>query len=482
MQNDLWIEVDDGRVERAFRVAVGDMYGNIQPWRGASNSYPEAPCLLAGLDYDRPWTRDAALNCWYAGSLIAPEYARNTLLSVLTEEERGPRIGGQYWDAVVWATGAWHHRLCTGDRGFLEIAFSAVRGSLAHLEDTELDPHDGLFRGGACFQDGIAGYPDQFADGPTACILDWVEKHPREKADPGYGLPMKALSTNCLYYNAYRVLTAMAEELREPADPAWAAKARRLREAINRRFWIPHLGLYRYLVDADDPLERQEGFGHAFAVLFGVADGGQTAAVFENVYVTQHGIPCVWPTYERYANAQGTAFGRHSGTVWPQVNAAWAMAAALKGRPEAAWLELASLAEKACRDGQFAEIYHPLTGEIYGGLQESPPGSAAPLEWRSCRRQTWSAAGYIQMVLSLLFGLRIGPRGVGFSPYLPAPMSRASISGLRYRAAVLDITVERSGRGPAAEVNGEEREEAIVYTGASGRQSIILRLPKGGTP
>ena len=39
------------------------------------------PVILAGLHYDTPWTRDAAINAWNGGSLILPEVSRNTLLS-----------------------------------------------------------------------------------------------------------------------------------------------------------------------------------------------------------------------------------------------------------------------------------------------------------------------------------------------------------------------------------------------------------------
>ena len=86
-------------IDRAFRIALGDFHGNIQPWQGKLDEHP-IPCILAGLEYDKPWTRDGAFNCWFAGSLFTPEVARNTLLSALTEDRRGLCIGGQYWDAT----------------------------------------------------------------------------------------------------------------------------------------------------------------------------------------------------------------------------------------------------------------------------------------------------------------------------------------------------------------------------------------------
>jgi hypothetical protein len=386
-----WLHTGMERVDRAFRIAVGDLLGNVVPFQGGLLAQPE-PCVLAGLHYGRPWTRDGALNTWYGAGLIVPRAARSTLLSALTEDEYGLRVGGQYWDAIVWASGAWRLYLYTGDRGFLATALEATRNTLAHAESRELDPADGLFRGGACFQDGVAAYA----------------------------------------------------------------------------------GSYRYLLDAHDTQDRQEGFGHGFAVLFGVADADQVRSVFDHQHVTAHGIPCVWPPYERYSNAEETAFGRHCGTVWPQVNAVWAAAAAQNGRPDLAMFELYSLAEKACRDARFAEIYHSQTGEPYGGLQETAPAGAIAL-WKACDRQTWCATGYIYMVLSVLLGLRFSPAGIALLPYLPREAAPIELSGLLYRGAQLDLVVERRpGQEKGMWRNGIRQDRAFVPSTVDGAQEVHL--------
>ena len=61
-----------------------------------------------------------------------------------------------------------------------------------------------------------------------------------------------------------------------------------------------------------------------------------------------------------------------------------------------------NLAAHAVRDSQFAEIYHPEDGRIYGGVQE---GGGKMLEWHSCSWQTWSASAYLAMVMYGLCGL-----------------------------------------------------------------------------
>lgn len=393
----------DARLDQADRLATGDLLGNVQPFQDGLLDAP-APCLIAGLEYVTPWTRDAAFNAWFALSRLAPGVARDTLLSVLERTADGTvRIGGQYWDAIIWAQGAWEHVLATHDRVFLATAFAAVKNSLARFEHEEFDPADGLFRGGACFQDGVAGYPDFYAPAPGqppfSGIHVWVEVATDKRHPSGGGMPCKALSTNCLYYRAYRIAQLMAETLGVAPDPSWPGKARALRAAINARFWNEPLGRYRYLVDAPGEDDRQEGLGLAFALLFGVADDAQARRIFETVHLSPHGIPCVWPTYPRYA--ERGEYGRHSGPIWPQVNAAWALACVARGRPDLARRELELLATKACRDGGFIEVFHPDTGLPYGGLQEHHERTGMEL-YPVLRRQSWCASGYLAMVAALI--------------------------------------------------------------------------------
>ena len=65
-------------------------------------AWRHAYTVLAGMHYDRPWTRDAAINSWNALSFIWPDLAEETLTAVLTDDQQtGVRIGGQYWDAII---------------------------------------------------------------------------------------------------------------------------------------------------------------------------------------------------------------------------------------------------------------------------------------------------------------------------------------------------------------------------------------------
>ncbi|HLV94893.1 MAG TPA: hypothetical protein VKS44_06860, partial [Candidatus Acidoferrales bacterium] len=174
------------KIDRAFSIALSDITGNIHPYR-AGLLEQSSPVLMAGAGYNEPWTRDAAINTWNGAGLLRPDVARNTLFSVLQRRDGKVFIGGQYWDAIVWTTGAWSYYLYTGDRAFLKIAFEATQNTLAAREADEFDSTMGLFRGPTVYGDGVAAYPDRYAEhaGGSSAIADWPKNNPDRASHPG---------------------------------------------------------------------------------------------------------------------------------------------------------------------------------------------------------------------------------------------------------------------------------------------------------
>jgi glycogen debranching enzyme len=468
------LHVDHKAAHDAFRIALGDLLGNVALFKDGLLERP-MPVILAGLDYGTPWTRDAAINAWNGASLIMPEVARNTLLSVLERSNGKVRIGGQYWDCIVWTTGAWNHYLYTGDKGFLALALEATKNSLVYFEQTEFDVQDNLFRGPG-WSDGVAAYPDAYSNaGGSSGILDWPKHNPDRVSKRGYGIPMKALSTNCLYYNAYVTAEKMARELEAPVDPQWRAKAERLKKAVNTRLWDQSKGCYRFLIGPLGNCDHQEGLGSSYALLFGIADSKQAELVFANQHVTPAGLPCGWPNLPRYELPEGSSFGRHMGTVWPQIQGFWAEAAARAGKPQVFGHEFFNLAAHAVRDKHFAEIYHPLTGMPYGGLQESQ-GQGIIL-WQATCRQTWAATAYLRMVLLGLVGMRFDTDGIRFEPCLPKGISSVDLQNVRYRSMIIDVTIRGTGTKIAqCLINGKETRDRRLSAEAEGPQKVSIFL------
>lgn len=467
---------DDRILNKAVRVAVGDIAGNVVAFKDGLLK-EEKPCLMAGLDYITPWTRDTAINVWNALALISGEVSRNTLLSVLKEENGSVWIGGQYWDAMIWLIGAYEYGTYHNDEAFLKLAYEAGKNSIRRYEQEEFDDGKNLFRGPAVYGDGVSAYPEQYTGCPGnhSGILEWVNNPTHKKAEKGYGLPMFALSTNCVYVRCYEILAILAQKFGMPASE-YTEKALRLKSAVNEHFWNEEKQNYDYLAGECD---HTEGMGVAFAILFGIADEEKTKAICENTYVSPHGIPCVWPTFERYEKIGG--LGRHSGTVWPHIQAFWALAMLKAGQPEKFEKELKILAENAYRDMHFSEIYHPQTGLPYGGLQENTDmynpdcnyqgksleeikNEYDPMrinEWNSLRKQTWSATGFLSLIFHGVLGISVKDGEVTFAPYIPSGCSEIKVSGLKVCGQIFRIELTRE-KAVISSVKDNENTEATI--------------------
>ena len=419
----------DETLERAFRLALGAFTINTRRVSSGLLAEPQ-PCLMAGLDYPSQWTRDASINVYFAAALLDPDLARNTLLSVLEARDGQTVIGGLYWDRIIWALGAERLWKTTGDNSFARLAYDAIKATMEICLREEYDPSDGLFRGPAVYGDGVSAYPVRYRNPSlSSSILRWSKEHPDLRVPAGGGIPMKALSTNCMYEHAFRVLARLAEAFGEDSA-RFSAQADELKKAINNSFWNANTDMYDYLAGE---CGAQESLGLAFAVLFGIADQEQAKSIFDHVHLTAHGVPCVWPPFPPY---DASGYGRHCGTIWPHIQGFWALAALKTGRGGLFARELSALASHAVRDGQFAEIYHPEDGRIYGGIQE---GGGEYLEWRSCAWQTWSAAALLSMVLYGIFGL--DEEGRPGQAFLPKHIAFAELNSLTVRGKELRLAV-----------------------------------------
>jgi glycogen debranching enzyme len=465
---------------RAFRVALGDICSNLVPFCEGGLERP-AVCLAAGLHYATPWTRDNSLSAMNAIGLFLPEVAENSLRAVLENDPArgGWRIGGQYWDAIIWAQAAWALYLYRGDRKFLADALPIIERSLAWFEESEFDPARGLFRGPAFFQDGISGYPDELSNGFGCDVRGWVVGNPEKKWPVGFGIPWFSLSSNCLYVGAYDTVGRIRAEIGAgPSDEA-SAKAGALREAIRREFWNPARGSFDYLVLPDGRrCEHQEAAGLAFAILLDVATPGQTAEIMRSVHIAPAGIPCVWPQFPRYAAYAGDHYGRHCGTVWPQVQALWARAALKAGRTDYFAGEIFRMAGHAARDGHFTEIYNPVTGEEYGGLQEHWSDSRI-VEWKSEPHTCWGATGFLSLIHHGIFGMDYTPEGVRFRPFLPEGVGKIALSNIPYRNALVRVSASGAGCSLASfRVNGVGTEPFLPSDSTG---DIRVEIVLGGT-
>ncbi len=398
---------------------------------------PPDTFVRAGGGYDQPWTRDASVNSWNAASLLEPQVAENTLWSVVDKQSNGQLIlqqDDEQWDQVVWVTAAWNQYMLTGDQSFLQNAYQTATDTLALRESTSYNSTYGLYEGPAFFNDGIAGYPAPPADA-TESEGSYVGSYPATAT-------MMTLSTNEIYYNAYRDAALMASALGEPASQVSSlnAQAAALKTAINQYFWDPSTGLYGDFIHGDDSMQGQldpteEGSGLSFAILFGIASPAQAQSIMQNTDIQPAGIVDTYPAFARYSAAEP---GRHNVTVWPMVEGYWADAAAQSGNQERFASEVENLAELADSSGEFYEAYNAQTGIPDGGWQTGSHWAAEP-------DQTWSATAYLRMIYDDLFGMDFTTSGVTFQPTLPTGWGNVTLTGVQYRGASLNIDLQGSG-------------------------------------
>lgn len=532
-----YVTAGDPNISRAFRIAVGDIASNVFPFQAAPISKKNwaeisaqvlkiagtgdvipsrMPILGAGLDYG-VFQTDTGMHAWDGAGFLQSDATTGALLATLQLGKDGRLLcgceGTQSW-GLTWTIGSWSHYLITGNRPFLKVALSVTLSTLDHLERYEFDAEKNLFRGPAVGGDGISHYPDVWVKSMSGVghIAKWPEHNPDKKAAVGLGLPMHVLSTQCSIYEGYVLAGRMQRELGLPEDATLQEKAGRLKGAINRHYWREDAGIYRYLVDPFGGSEQQEGLGNALAVLFGIASREQAQRVCANMHIEPQGIPWIWPVFPRYVTSDPKQVAQRS-NIWPLVNGPWSSAAALSGREDLFARELKKAADRACHDNQFAEQYHPVTGEVYGGIQEGVTGRkgaglaafvAARLGgngeptpeaiaklfpavegkaginlWQSCGRNTFSSTAYVRMVLQGLCGLRLETDGITFQPTIPKGMSPVAVYELPYRQAELEIHITGEGQQVRRiTINGKEAR--TLPTTATGNQSIVIEMAAAG--
>lgn len=371
----------------------------------------------------------------------------------------------------------------TGDKEFLSTAYKAIQNTVLELETNELDSNLNLFRGAAVYGDGVAAYHERYAqtgEYQNAAWLSnvdkWVEANPTLKAKSGYGLPMMCLSTNCLYAKVYEILPQMENALGKTVQTTWRKKAEKLKTAINTHLWDSQRQTYFYYLDPWEKSEYQEGLGLAFSILFDIADSAKAAHISKSTYTAPAGIPSVHPSYPRYQTQGNQHFGRHSGTVWPHVQAFWGMAAASKMDASHFQHELLEMTNHAWHDKQFKEIHHPITGKGYGGLQEDGFKRGLIREWKSTDRQTWGATGYMALIMKGLFGLNLQEDGLHFRPFVPFEFPHLQLAQVPYRNAVLQITIKGKGSKIKSFRCNEKTTEAFVPAHASRLQVLEMEM------
>jgi hypothetical protein len=368
----------------------------------------------AGAKWQGVWTRDASYSILLSLAAIQPEAARASLLHKVKRDRIVQDTGtGGSWpvstDRVTWALAAWEVYLVTGDRQWLETSFHIIRNSILDDEQVVIDAATGLARGESSF-------------------MDWREQTYPRWMEPVDIYESKCLGTNAVFYRTYRILAEMAQQLGQPAD-AWAAKADRIRTAVNSKLWMDDRGYYgEYLYGRvyQTLSPRSDALGESLAILLDIASASNADRMLRSQPLLYYGIPTVYPETPNIPPY-------HNRSVWPFVQAFWTMAAAHRGDQQNVLYGIASIERAAALFLTNKENFVAETG--------SPEGTEINSD-----RQLWSVAGNLAMTYRVLFGMNFSVEGLQFQPVIPKALGGTrTLTNFHYRGATLSITINGSG-------------------------------------
>jgi glycogen debranching enzyme len=266
----------------------------------------------------------------------------------------------------------------------------------------------------------------------------------------------KALSTNVLYYNGYRLAAEMGRVLLEEEKRSTGSqrsnrvtsgtieeldnKATTLKAAIRNRFWMEGRGYYSYFEDEENQLvEQMEGLGESLVLLSDDFEdsGHRIRSILDSTHNTGIGIPCLWPQFDHgniTINDRRISQRYHNGRIWPFVMGFYSIAAARNGRIDLFAEQMLQLMELSEINNTFAEFYD---------LDKTFPNAR--------RRQLWSDTAFLSMVVKGLFGMKFQVDGIVFSPNKPFPQNfvstdeTISLLNVKYREAIIDVHVKGFG-------------------------------------
>lgn len=404
-----------------------------------------------GKEWAGVWTRDISYSIILSLAHLHPEVSKISLKKKVNrkgEIVQDTGTGGAWpvsTDRTIWGIAAWEIFKVTGDKAWLKESFEILKRSLETDRKNVLDEKTGLLKGESSF-------------------LDW-----REQTYPYWMEPVDIfesinLGTNAVHYQAYRVLSEMATELREfKTAQQYQKLSASIKEAINRHLWMEEKGYYaQYLYGRRHKIisPRAEALGNALAVIFGIADHYKAQRISENLPVTDYGVPCIFPQIPDIPPY-------HNNGIWPFVQAYWMLASSKAGNAQGVMESIAAIYRPSALFLTNQENFVAENGD-YAGTQIN---SANML---------WSLSGNLSIIYKVIFGIDFQTDRINFKPFIPQQLQgNYQLKNLRYRNAVLNITIEGFG-DEIKEFYINEKASDLHFISAEAKEEVNIRIVMNG--
>jgi len=400
-------------------------------------------CFETGENWHYVWTRDTAYAVHSAVAFIEPQKSKNSLKFKISERKSTVGGGnmqivqdtgsGGSWpvstDRVVWALGAIEtlKNLEGNDyNSFLSDSYEAIKNTLEADRLHVYDEKDGLYRGEQSF-------------------LDWREQtYPKWTADNTKHIGMsKTLSTNVLHYMAMTIAASMAEELGKTTEAAqFTTQAENLKNAIKSAFYLAEKKTFSTMKTTFldySAVDKRDLLGEALTILSGVADNAQTAEIIAEYPVTEAGPAVIFPQ-------EPDTKIYHNRAIWPFVTSYGLRAAAKAGNDKFYENAFMSLVRGAALNLSNMENFEFTTLSAWYDDATYPQLSGPEV---NSRRQLWSVAGFLSMVLDSIFGREQTLKTLWFSPKIPvnlrntffAESSEIVLKNLKFKGKTIELKI-----------------------------------------
>lgn len=402
-----------------------------------------------GKEWAGVWTRDISYSIILAMASLEPEVARKSLLKKVNNRKRiiqDTGTGGAWpvsSDRMIWAVAAWELYKVTGDREWLEQAYTIIKNSIDDDRQNIYDPETGLVKGESSF-------------------LDWREQTYPEWMEPADIAISECLGTNAVHFEANIVLSKMAVELGKQEEASlYRQLASQIKQGINKYLWLEEKGYYgQYLYGRNYKIvsPRSEALGEALCVLFGIAGKDQAKRIISNTPVVNYGISCIYPQIPDIPPY-------HNNAIWPFVQSYWLWASVAADNERSVMESIAAIYRPAALFLTNKENFVASNGDYLGTQINSS-------------NMLWSLSGNISIVHKVFFGIQYESNGIRFTPYVPLALKGSrTLKGLKYRNAMLDIEMEGYGNSiKSFSIDGKEQDKATVPGNIEGIHFVKITL------
>jgi glycogen debranching enzyme len=343
----------------------------------------------------------------------------------------------------VMLAGAYARR--TGDMALIGEIWDALQAAVAWIEGAGDSNGDGFVDYARATRTGLVnqGWKDS---------NDSVFHNDGTLAAP----PIALVEVQGYVYAALHAMAWLAARRGEDTRAHdWRAKARKLRAAVEKRFWIADQKYYAIALDGSGEPCRIRASNAGHLLYTGVPSAQRAAMVVEQLVSSAFdngwGLRTLAPGTARF-----NPMSYHNGSVWPHDTAICAAGIGAYGDHRAAARILSELFAAAVHFGmRLPELFCGF------GRRSGEPPVGYPV---ACLPQAWSS-GAVFMMLQACLGITID----GFNrtveidrPELPSELERLTLHNLAVGEERIDILFERTRDRIAATPVGKPRSTEIL--------------------